>query len=222
MTTLHQDTPVTTAGAPRLPRSMLVVLGLVTAFALVAAGAGLGVLTGVGSGRAPGETSVDAGFARDMSTHHVQATEMAQVVRDEGSDPAVRLIAYDIETQQLGQVGQMRGWLDTWGLSPQSDQAQMAWMQGGHAMAPGELMPGMATTAELTRLRGLRGRALDVFFLQLMIRHHRGGLEMAQDAAAHASKSYVQELATRIVQAQQAEVVTMEQMLRARGGQPLS
>ena len=211
---------VTAAGGPRALR---VVLAVVSALALLAAGAGLAVATGLGADRPPGERSVDAGFARDMSTHHTQATEMAQVVRDNGADPTVRLTAFDIETQQISQIGQMRGWLQTWGLTGQSAVPAMAWMAGGgHGMQPGELMPGMATTAELAKLRPLTGRALDVYFLQLMIRHHHGGLAMAQDAAEHASEPYVRELATKVVQAQQAEVVTMEQMLRKRGGQPLS
>jgi uncharacterized protein (DUF305 family) len=209
------------------PRWLLVLLGVVSAVALLAAGAGLAVATGLGGGRSPGETSVDAGFARDMSTHHSQAAEMAQVVRDNGSDPAIRLLAFDIETQQLGQIGQLRGWLQTWGLTPQSDVPPMAWMSGGHAtagghaLAAGDPMPGMATTAELAKLRSLSGKALDVYFLQLMIRHHRGGLEMAQYGAAHAAEPYVRDLASKIVIAQQAEVVTMEQQLRARGGTPL-
>jgi len=200
-----------------------VVLAVVSALALLAAGAGLAVATGLGADRPPGERSVDAGFARDMSTHHAQAIEMAQVVRDNGADPTVRLTAFDIETQQISQIGQMRGWLQTWGLTGQSAVPAMAWMAGGgHGMQPGELMPGMATTAELAKLRPLTGRALDVYFLQLMIRHHHGGLEMAQDAATHASEPYVRDLATKIAQAQQAEVVTMEQLLRERGGRPLS
>lgn len=220
MATLEQDPDTAATAAGRAPRSLLVVLAVVTALALLAAGAGIAVVAGLGSDPAPGPTSVDAGFARDMSTHHEQATQMAQIVRDTGADPTVRLMAYDIETQQLGQIGQMRGWIDSWGQTPQSSEPQMAWM--GHGMAPGELMPGMATTAELTRLRGLSGTPLDVYFLQLMIRHHRGGLEMAQYAAQHADKAYVRQLATRVGQSQQAEVVTMEQMLRERGGQPLS
>jgi uncharacterized protein (DUF305 family) len=93
----------------------------------------------------------------------------------------------------------------------------MSWMGHGHD-GP---MPGMATTAELARLDALSGRALDVYFLQLMIRHHQGGLEMAQYGAAHASEPYVRDLASKIVTAQQAEVVSMEQLLRERGGKPL-
>lgn len=224
MTARTVEDPVgTAAGVPAgRPRWLLVLLAAVTAVALLASGAALAVGTDLGGTRAPGDTSVDAGFARDMSTHHVQAAEMAQVVRDTGTDPTVRLMAFDIETQQLGEVGQMRGWLQTWGLSAESDQPEMAWSTGGHQMAAGGLMPGMATTAELARLRALSGRALDVYFLQLMIRHHQGGLPMAQDAAAHSSTPYVRDLATKIAQAQQAEVVTMERMLRERGGQPLS
>jgi uncharacterized protein (DUF305 family) len=211
---------VTTTGG-RLSRPLLAVLAAVVALCLLGVGGAVAVLTGIGSDRPPAESSVDAGFARDMSTHHAQAVEMAQVVRDRGSDPALRLIAYDIETTQLAQVGQMRGWLQSWGLTPESDLAPMTWMSGHeHAMSD-RVMPGMATTAELDRLKSLTGRPLDVYFLQLMIRHHRGGLEMAQDAAAHASLGYVRDLAGKIAAAQQAEVVTLEQLLRERGGQPL-
>jgi uncharacterized protein (DUF305 family) len=219
--TLEQD-PGTAAATSEYerPRWLLVVLGVVCAIALLGAGAALTVVTGVGANRPPAVDSVDAGFARDMATHHGQAVLMAQTERDNGSDPAVRLLAFDIETGQLAQIGQMRGWLDSWEQTPQSDIPQMSWM--GHTIAPGQLMPGMATTTELAKLKALSGKAKDVYFLQLMIRHHKGGLEMAQYGAAHAAEPYVRDLASKIVTAQQNEVVTMEQMLRERGGQPLS
>ena len=217
MTTL--TSPPSTAAPARTPRALVGVLVAVMALALLVAGGAIAVVSGIGSSRPPAENSVDAGFARDMATHHTQAVQMAQRVRDHGSDPTIRLLAYDIETGQLGQIGQMRGWLQTWGLTPQSSLAQMSWMGAEHAHDG--LMPGMATTAELDRLRSLTGRPLDVYFLQLMIRHHRGGLEMAQYGAAHASQPYVRDLANKIVLAQQAEVVTMEQLLRERGGTPL-
>jgi uncharacterized protein (DUF305 family) len=63
---------------------------------------------------------------------------------------------------------------------------------------------------------------MDVYFLQLMIRHHEGGLPMAQYGAAHATEPYVRTMASAIATAQQNEVVTMEQMLRERGARPLS
>lgn len=221
MATLEQDTGSADAAYDyRRPRWLLVVLAVACAVALLGAGAAAAVITGIGSGHTPAVDSVDAGFARDMATHHGQAVQMAQTERDNGSDPAVRLLAFDIETGQTAQVGQMHGWLESWGQTPQADVAQMAWM--GHSVAAGQLMPGMATTAELTQLKALTGKAKDIYFLQLMIRHHKGGLEMAQYGAAHASEPYVRDLAGKIVAAQQSEVVAMEQMLRERGARPLS
>jgi uncharacterized protein (DUF305 family) len=214
-----QDTDVEPYGSGP-PRWLLVALGVVCAIALLGAGAALTVVTGIGTDRPPVVDSVDAGFSRDMSTHHGQAVVMAQLERDNGDDPAVRLVAFDIETGQESQVGQMLGWLESWDQTPQTDIAQMSWMD--HTVAPGQLMPGMASTAELAKLKSLSGKPLDIYFLQLMIRHHKGGLEMAQYGAAHASEPYVRALATKIVTAQQNEVVTMEQMLRERGAQPLS
>jgi uncharacterized protein (DUF305 family) len=197
----------------------------VIAVALVVAGGALAVVTGIGRPAVPDDNSVDAGFARDMSIHHDQATQMAQVVRDRGTDPAVRLLAFDIETQQLGQMGQMLGWLQSWSLSPETGRAHLGWLPAGsghvHDASAGALMPGMATPGEMAKLRSLSGRSLDVYFLQLMIRHHQGGLPMARYAAEHASVGYVRDLAQKVVSAQSGEIITMEQMLRERGGQPL-
>jgi uncharacterized protein (DUF305 family) len=212
------------AGGGSGRRWLVGVLVAVLAIALVAAGGALAVVTGIGTDRPPGDASVDAGFARDMTTHHDQATQMAQIVRDRGTDPAVRLLAFDIETTQLGQMGRMLGWLQSWGLSQQTDRAHLAWLppSSGHAhAAEGAPMPGVATPAQMQRLRSLSGAALDVFFLQLMIRHHQGGLPMARYAAEHAAVGYVRDLGQKMAAGQSAEIVTMEQMLRERGGQPL-
>jgi uncharacterized protein (DUF305 family) len=157
-----------------------------------------------------------------MSTHHEQAVTMAGFVRDTTFDPAIRILAYDIETGQEFQVGQMHGWLDTWNLPSVSATMPMAWMAGhGHLTANG-LMPGMATPAEVNKLESLRGKALDVYFLQLMIRHHQGGIPMAEYGADHARSDYVRLLARSIVASQSSEIVAMEQLLRQRGGSPLA
>ena len=82
-------------------------------------------------------------------------------------------------------------------------------------------MPGMATQSEINKLLSLTGKPLDIYFLQLMIRHHQGGIPMAQYAAAHAGRAYVRDLARKMVQNQSNEIVTMEQLLRQLGGSPL-
>ena len=207
-------------------RSPLRVLLLaVIAVGLVLIGGGAAVALGIGRGAAaPDSGSVAAGFARDMSQHHLQGVEMANLVPERSTDPEVRQLAFDIAETQQNQAGRMQGWLALWGLPPSGGDT-MAWMgsDAGHDMSgmPGGLMPGMATESELARLRSLSGTEFDVEFLRLMIRHHQGGFDMAQYAAAHADVPAVADLAGTIAETQTAEVATMEGMLAARGGTPL-
>ena len=209
-------------GDPAPRRSLsLVLVGVLVVAALVIAGTA-GWLIGHRStpSTTVSVTSVDAGFARDMSTHHTQAVTMAGYERDNTTNPSLKLLAFDIETSQEAQVGEMQGWLDTWGLTRSSSQTAMAWMDG-HTLPSDGLMPGMATEAQMTQLETMQGTALDIFFLQLMIHHHQGGLPMEQYALEHASQPYVRNLAQKMLQLQTSEIVSMEQLLRQLGGTPL-
>ncbi|WP_222265062.1 DUF305 domain-containing protein [Modestobacter marinus] len=215
--------------APGRPhRRLTALLVAVIAVGLLAAGGGLAVALGLGRTAPPTADSVDAGFARDMSRHHLQAVEMANLALDRSTDAEVRQLAFDISATQTNQVGRMQGWLTLWGL-PLTSGEVMGWMgddMAGHDMthmdgADGAVMPGMATEAELATLRSLSGTAFDVMFLQLMTRHHQGGLEMAEYGAEHAELAAVRGLSRSIAETQTAETTTMESMLRARGGTPL-
>ena len=62
----------------------------------------------------PVDESVEAGFARDMATHHAQAVEMSLLIRDTTSDAALRTLAYDIIVTQSTQRGMFMGWLQAW------------------------------------------------------------------------------------------------------------
>ena len=200
-----------------------VLIGVIVVALLVLAGSAGWLIRGGGSSNpaTPLAGSVDASFAQDMTVHHIQAVTMAGYERDNTSDPQMKVLAYDIETSQQFQVGQMSGWLDVWGLS-RNDPHPMLWMGAQHAAhVVNGLMPGMATPAEMNKLESLHGNALDVLFLQLMIRHHQGGVPMAQYAEQHAGEPYVRLLAGQIVSAQNAEIIQMNQLLVQKGGTPL-
>jgi uncharacterized protein (DUF305 family) len=79
----------------------------------------------------------------------------------------------------------------------------MAWM--GHEMSAGS-MTGMATDDQLAALNTATGRDLDLMFLDLMTAHHRGGIEMANYAAAHAADPRVRALAERMASVQTSEI----------------
>jgi uncharacterized protein (DUF305 family) len=219
---------VTAPDAPRRSPLRTALLAVI-AVGLVLLGGGLAVGLGVGrdDGGAPSTDSVDAGFARDMSRHHLQGVEMANVALERSESPEIRSLAFDISSIQTNQAGRMEGWLSLWQLRP-SGGAVMAWMSddGGHAghsmdMSGETLMPGMATEEELAGLRDLSGTEFDVQFLRLMIRHHQGGLGMAEYAAEHAEVAAVRRLAQTIADTQTAETTTMTDLLTARGGTPL-
>ncbi|GLZ48069.1 DUF305 domain-containing protein [Actinomycetospora sp. NBRC 106375] len=183
----------------------------------------VGVIGGIEIGRATGETygpaedSIDVGFLQDMVVHHDQGVQMAVWARTNTADPQIRQIAFDIESTQTSQTGRMEGWLTLWGQPTTPPGGQyMAWMG-----MPTAAMPGMASADDLARLRAATGREMDVIFLQLMLRHHQGGLPMMQAAATGASVPAVRALAQSMVTSQTAEVGTMTQMLTDRGAAPL-
>ncbi|GGS88692.1 DUF305 domain-containing protein [Nonomuraea spiralis] len=171
----------------------------------------------------PGDSSPEAGFARDMATHHAQAVEMAFVVRDKNPAREIRNLAFDIITTQSNQRGMFQGWLQQWDLSQATDQRPMAWMAGhGHGAtptAPGA-MPGMASPQELAKLKELQGAQAEVLFLQLMIRHHEGGVEMAEGLLKLSKRDEVVSMAQKIVQGQSGEIKLMTDLLKQRGAQP--
>ena len=79
----------------------------------------------------------------------------------------------------------------------------------------------MASSEELAALRAARGTELDVLFLQLMLRHHQGGLPMMEYGAQYASTDVVRNIAQKMVDTQTGESELITSMLTERGGQPL-
>jgi uncharacterized protein (DUF305 family) len=159
----------------------------------------------------PGDDSPEAGFARDMSAHHAQAVQMAELLRPKTDDPEMQLLASDIALTQQAQIGQMNAWLDVWGLPAYSDADPMAWMGMAHDSV-GD-MPGMASRAAIAELARQQGETAEQTFLQLMIEHHRSGVTMAEAALQRSDEPVVRNLAERIVASQQSEIDTMEALL---------
>ncbi len=219
------------------PRSVTATRAVVVAVAVLAVlllGAAVGLLIqlpGSGSSAVPDRNSVDVGFTQDMAVHHLQGITMANAARDKTANPAIRQLAFDIESTQLEQVGRMKGWLSLWAMPEQSpDGVHMRWMSESsshHSQSDGSsagstgLMPGMATSEELAKLRSLSGTEFDVYFLQLMLRHHQGGAPMAEYAAKYAEVPVVRTLADNMLKSQSSEATYMKQLIAERGATPL-
>ncbi|MEV0337232.1 DUF305 domain-containing protein [Nocardia sp. NPDC050717] len=217
----------------RGPTGAILVLG---AIGLLLLGAVAGVLLRMPLDEPKASTPgpVDVGFSQDMSAHHAQAVDMAGAALIASTDNDVRRLAYDILTTQQNQIGRMQGWLQLWGEPNQNVDGYMGWMtehgQGGHGHAgstgtamtgPMTEMPGMASQEEMTALRQSTGPAVDTLFLQLMLRHHQGGVPMLDYAAEHADTTEVRVLAAQMSKTQAGESQLMQSMLAARGATAL-
>lgn len=170
---------------------------------------------------------VDVGFAQFMRNHHDQAVLMTQILLDHGTTRLPGL-ARAIQSAQLIEIGEMKAWLLSWKKPLLPATTSMDWMLFGKAApdaalmryltdcqsAPGG-MPGLASNDELQQLRDLDGDARDRLFLELMIRHHQGGLPMAHFAALNARMPTVRTLAAEIEVQQMQELAAMT-LLRRR------
>ncbi len=194
----------------------------------------------------PANGSADVGFVRDMSVHHAQAVQMANIAYRRTDDPDIARLARDIADTQQFQIGMMTGWLDIWGLPVSSGDALMAWMgdfdmtlppppaglvdddsmasmdmsTGDYSAPPGAgsdaevpLMPGMATNSEVAALETLPVEEMNAQFLRLMIRHHQGGVVMADAELELGKDEHVRNFAQQAVNTQSAEIATMTNML---------
>ncbi|MBY8860588.1 DUF305 domain-containing protein [Nocardia sp. CA2R105] len=182
---------------------------------------------------APILNAVEIGFAQDMTAHHEQALFIVQRL-DPGVDPTVLRLARQIDQSQRMEIGTMLGWLRLAGASPMSDRP-MAWMHTETTAAPAHsgmsmttasipaaiTMPGMASQAQLDALAAARGNDAAVLFLQLMYRHHLGGITMARAADRALSSGPVKEQARAMLTAQSQEAGIIALMLQQLGAEPL-
>ena len=182
-----------------------------------------GLALGVGGGLViphftkPADDSAEAGFLRDMSTHHAQAVEMSMIAHADSDDPRIVTLAGDIALTQHGQIGYMQAWLRDWGLSPTGSQPAMAWMPDSAGSVVNGLMPGMATPEQINKLREAKGKDLEVQYLTLMRQHHLGGIHMAQEILNLSKNKDVTWLAQTMVNSQQAELTVINDMLQKLG-----
>jgi uncharacterized protein (DUF305 family) len=174
------------------------------------------------SAAAPGATvstehnQADIAFAQGMIPHHQQAVEMSKLATDRAGGDDVRGLATAIEQAQGPEIAQMQTFLTTWGAPasggmPGMDQGGMSGMDHG-GMGQGG-MAGMMTPDQMRQLEQAGGADFDRMFLEMMIAHHEGAVQMAQTELAAGANPEAKALARQIVDAQQAEIGQMRQLL---------
>ena len=170
--------------------------------------------------------AADVMFAQQMIVHHQGAIAMAELAPDRAQSAEVKALAEKIKAAQTPEIEQMTGWLQAWGTAPMTQSSGMGGMGGmdhgsstgndgsGTAVSENPAMPGMMTDEQLQQLTAATGAAFDKLFLELMIVHHEGALDMAKTEKASGQNTDALALADAIATSQTAEIAEMKAMLQ--------
>ncbi|NEE34525.1 DUF305 domain-containing protein, partial [Streptomyces sp. SID7982] len=145
--------------------------------------------------------SADFRYAQMMIEHHAQALVMTELAPKRASQSTVKRLAERIAAGQKPEIGAMEGWLKRNGGEKHKQHHDHSGM------------PGMATEAQLEKLRGAEGKAFDELFLELMITHHQGAITMATEALTEGNDIFVEEMASDVVAQQTVEINRMRGMM---------
>lgn len=145
-----------------------------------------------------GFSGTDIMFAQMMIPHHQQAVDMSTLAETRTTNPEILALAKQIKDAQAPEIKQMTAWIESSGSS----------MDMGHDMGMG----GMLTDEQMTALENAQGAAFDKLYLEGMIGHHQGALQMAK-MIEKSDNAEAKELAANIIKSQSAEIDKMKQML---------
>lgn len=167
-------------------------------------------------GQQAGHNEQDIAFAQDMIQHHGQALEMAKLVPSRSAEAKVLDLASRIQKAQDPEIQQMQGWLTAWGAATSTSTAPGT----GHGSPStgidhGGSMPGMMTEQEMQQLAQATGGQFDRMWLEMMIRHHQGAIEMARTELDKGASTEAKDLGQKIIDAQQAEIDEMQELLKS-------
>lgn len=144
--------------------------------------------------------NADVMFLQMMYPHHAQAVDMAKLVPTRSQNQQVKDLATAIQNAQAPEMAQMTTLLASFGKPAPSATMDHA-------------MPGLMSAQQMTTLEGLSGPAFDKMWLQMMVEHHQGAIDMSRDELRDGTNADVKSMAQAITTAQQGEITTMQGML---------
>lgn len=136
----------------------------------------------------------DVMFMSMMIVHHDQAIRMAELSENRTDNENILELSENISKAQSRENEQMREWMQ-----------ELGYETGNH-----HRMAGMATEEEMSRLENSNGTEFNQLFSELMIKHHRGGIQMAENFKGQGSHQELESMQKRMIEAQQKEIQKMQ------------
>ena len=160
-------------------------------------------------------TEADIRFLQGMISHHAQAMEMSALAESRSAREEVELLADRIALSQEDEISMMQDWLEERGLQAPAADA--------HHEAGFDLMPGMLSQEEFAELEQASGTEFDSLYLQYMIGHHEGALEMVEnllDQFGSAQDAVLYAFTTDVTSDQTSEIERMTALLSSFSTDP--
>jgi len=160
-------------------------------------------------------SAADIGFLQGMISHHAQAKEMSQLAPDRTNTESVLALAERIDLSQDDEIAMMQGWLQDRGLEAPSMDA--------HHAGDFDLMPGMLSDEEFDELEAADGPQFDRLYLEYMIDHHLGALDMVEnllDQRGSAQDPVLYEYTSEVTGDQTSEIERMDLLLASFSPDP--
>jgi uncharacterized protein (DUF305 family) len=163
----------------------------------------------------PSYSQADVDFMAGMIPHHAQAVIMAGWAPTHGARPDIAILCERIVVAQRDEIAMMQQWLRDRGFeAPDATSTRHKMKMNGveHEM----LMPGMMTDEQMAALDRARGPDFDRLFLEGMIRHHQGAVDMVDalfKSYGAAQDDTIYKFASDVYADQSIEIDRMHEML---------
>ncbi|MCH7672399.1 MAG: DUF305 domain-containing protein [Proteobacteria bacterium] len=157
----------------------------------------------------------DIQFLQGMIPHHAQAKEMSALAEDRSNNDMVLAVAQRITLSQDDEIGMMQGWLEERDLEVPD---QMVHHRDGF-----EMMPGMLSAEQMAELEDSAGAAFDRLYLEGMIQHHQGALDMVEELLEQqgsAQDPLLYEFTSDVTSDQISEIERMDTVLASLNPDP--
>lgn len=196
---------------------MALVAALATLFVLTACGNDGNQDTANGSNSAIAEdeefNQADVDFATEMIQHHAQALSMVDLIDGKTVSAELTALAEQIRMAQGPEIETLVDWLQEWSQPVPETMRDHANAHGDGSMEMDSDMPGMMSAEDMETLEAAQGAEFERMWLEMMIEHHEGAVEMATTEKGTGEYVDAIELADTIIAAQDAEIDEMKSML---------
>ena len=149
-------------------------------------------------------TAGDVEFLKGMIVHHYQAFLMSEMAPSRTNNQTILDLAGRIDASQIDEIDFMENWLAERGKSI-PDPTLM-----GHSHH--HKMMGMATPEQMNKLEASNSTDFDRLYLNLMIRHHDGAIDMVDRLNEFPGSAYDPQLYEFVTDLENDQAVEIERM----------